>query len=109
MNNRNMFPGNPVHNYPWHPGHGPPDWYRFGNQAMYINQGYFPHGPQDVPFHNRWVLIVTGQTNEPQRKKTYHVKCASSEGSDQPAHSRSLIRIFTCRILDTQGCKVSSC
>ena len=34
--------------------------------------------------------------------------CAS-EDSDQPAHSRSLIRIFTGRILDSQGCKVSSC
>ena len=32
-------------------------------------------------------------------------KCATSEDSDQPAHSRSLIRIFTGRILDS---KVSS-
>ena len=32
-----------------------------------------------------------------------------SEDSDQPAHSRSLIRIFTGRILDSQDCKVSSC
>ena len=30
-----------------------------------------------------------------------------SEDSDQPAHSRSLIRIFTGRILDNQGGKVS--
>ena len=35
--------------------------------------------------------------------------CAPSEDSDQTAHSRSLIRIFTGRILDRQGCKVSSC
>ena len=28
----------------------------------------------------------------------------SSEDSDQPAHSRSLIRIFTGRILDSKGC-----
>ena len=34
--------------------------------------------------------------------------CAPSEDSDQLAHSRSLIRIFTGRILDSQGCKVSS-
>ena len=34
--------------------------------------------------------------------------CAPSEDSDQPAHSRSLIRIFTGRILDRQECKVSS-
>ena len=34
---------------------------------------------------------------------------AHSEDSDQPAHSRRLIRIFTVRILNSQGCKVSSC
>ena len=34
--------------------------------------------------------------------------CAPSEDSDQPAHARSLIRIFTRRFLDSQGCKVSS-
>ena len=33
---------------------------------------------------------------------------APSEDSDQTAHSRSLIRIFTGRNLDSQGCKVSS-
>ena len=45
---------------------------------------------------------------EPQRQKTYLRTCAPSEDSDQPAHSRSLIRTFTRRILDSQGCKVSS-
>ena len=35
---------------------------------------------------------------EPQRKKTYLLKCASNEVSNQPAHSRSLIRIFVVRI-----------
>ena len=35
--------------------------------------------------------------------ETYFLKCAHSEDSDQPAHSRSLIRIFTERILDNQG------
>ena len=35
--------------------------------------------------------------------------CALSDDSDKPAHSRSLIRIFTVRILDRQGRKVSSC
>ena len=46
---------------------------------------------------------------EPLRQKTYLRTCAPSEDSDQPAHSRSLIRIFTWRILDNQGFKVSSC
>ena len=39
----------------------------------------------------------------------YVRKRAPSEDSDQPALSRSLIRIFTRRYLDSQWCKVSSC
>ena len=46
---------------------------------------------------------------EPQGQKPYLQTCAPSEDSDQPAHSRSLIRIFTGRMLDSQGCKVSPC
>ena len=34
------------------------------------------------------------------RKRTFGFDCAPSEDSDQPAHSRSLIRTFTGRILD---------
>ena len=32
----------------------------------------------------------------------------SSENSDEAAHLRSLIRIFTGRVLDSHGCKLSS-
>ena len=35
--------------------------------------------------------------------------CASSEDSDQHAHLRNMIRIFTGLVLDSQWCKVSSC
>ena len=42
------------------------------------------------------------------RKRTFWI-CALSEDSDQPAHSRSLIRIITRRFLSSQGCTVSSC
>ena len=45
----------------------------------------------------------------PQREKKSLQTCAPSEDSDQPMHSHSLIRIFTRRILDSQGCQVSSC
>ena len=45
------------------------------------------------------------ETFEPERQKTYLRTCVSNEDSDQPAHSRSLIRIFTERILDRQGCE----
>ena len=44
-----------------------------------------------------WVSSIS----KPQRQKTYLRTCAPSEDSDQPAHSRSLIRIFPWRILDS--------
>ena len=34
--------------------------------------------------------------------------CVPSDDSDQPAHSRSLIRIFIGRILDNHGCRFSN-
>ena len=53
-------------------------------------------------------MITLHLTNKPQRQKTYLQTCAPSEDTDQPAHTRSLIRIFTGHSLDNQGCKVSS-
>ena len=44
---------------------------------------------------------------EHQSQKTYLLTCAPSEDSDKPVHWHSLIRIFTRRILDSRGCKVS--
>ena len=41
--------------------------------------------------------------------KTYLRKSAPSEGSDQPAHSCNLIRLFPGCVLDSQEWKVSSC
>ena len=41
--------------------------------------------------------------------KNIPLTCAPTKDSAQPVHLRSLIRIFTGRILDNQGCKVSSC
>ena len=40
-----------------------------------------------------------------QSQKTNLRTCAPSEDSDQPAHSRRLIRIFAERILDSRWCK----
>ena len=54
-------------------------------------------------------LFSSCRTVEPQHQKTYLQTYAPSEDSDQPAHSRRLIRIFTGRIFDSQECKVSSC
>ena len=39
---------------------------------------------------------------EPQRPEMYLQTCSHSEDSDQPAHSRSLIRIFTGRMRTTK-------
>ena len=36
--------------------------------------------------------------NEPAHDKTYNKFCATSEDSDQPAHPRSLIRVFADRM-----------
>ena len=38
--------------------------------------------------------------------KIVHLECAPREYPDQTAHSRSLFRIFTRRILNSQGCKL---
>ena len=46
---------------------------------------------------------------EPHRQNTYIRTHAPSHASDQPEHSRSLIRIFTERFLESQGWRVSSC
>ena len=35
---------------------------------------------------------------EPPHKIYYNVVCAASKGSGQPAHMRSLIRAFACRL-----------
>ena len=37
-----------------------------------------------------------------------NIECAPKEDSDQPAHGRSLIRVFTVRCPDSQGPKASS-
>ena len=47
---------------------------------------------------------VTGR-KEAELQKTYLLTCVPSEDSDQHAHSRSLIRIFTGHILDIKAAK----
>ena len=37
-------------------------------------------------------------TNEPRHEISNNVVCATSKASDQPAHTRSLIRVFACRL-----------
>ena len=54
-------------------------------------------------------IVYAVRTNEPRRQKMYLRRCSPSADSDQPGHSCGLTRIFTERILDSQGCKVSTC
>ena len=45
-------------------------------------------------FPRLFYQYLTDLLYEPEREETYLLTCASSEDSDQPAHSHSLIRIF---------------
>ena len=56
-----------------------------------------------------YIYPLTWRRNKQQRQETNLRTCAPREDSDQTAHTRSLIRIFTGRILDYQGRKVFSC
>ena len=38
------------------------------------------------------------ETYEPRHEISNNVVCATSKGSDQPAHTRSLIRVFASRL-----------
>ena len=42
--------------------------------------------------------IVRAKENEPVHEIFNNVVCATSKGSDQPAHTRSLIRAFASRL-----------
>ena len=55
--------------------------------------GYSPSGLQPVYYEFEF---------EPVPEISNSVVCATSKASDQPAHTRSLIRAFACR-LDTLG------
>ena len=59
---------------------------------------------QRASSHNPMIAFAILLQNilEQRSLNTYLRKCAPREDSDQPAHSRSLIRIFTGRILDSQ-------
>ena len=60
-----------------------------------------PHGAVGwsvvFPGHTQLIFHTSGHfiyTNEPRHEISNNVVCATSKGSDQPAHTRSLIRAF---------------
>ena len=67
------------------------------------------NSPKSSHWNRNAKLCYLRLSFELYRQKTYLRTCAPSEASDQTAHSRSLIRIFTVCTLESQGCKVSSC
>ena len=58
-------------------------------------------GPYNVVTACTQTYCLSAIKYAPPRLETYLRTCAPSEDSDQPAHSRSLIRIFTVRIFDS--------
>ena len=52
------------------------------------------------------IFCMVCYTFKPHVKKKYFRTCAPSEDSEQTAHPRSLIRIFTGRILNSKDAKV---
>ena len=46
----------------------------------------------------RLKLLKVMFANEPQHEISNNVVCATSKDSDQPAHTRSLIRALACRL-----------
>ena len=54
-------------------------------------------GEESVVFQTESVLkisLVNYIINEPQHRISNNVVCATTKPSDQPAHTRSLIRVF---------------
>ena len=52
-------------------------------------------------------LCRSDKSSEPGISISYKIACAPSEDSDQPAHPRSLIRVFTGHSVDSQGYRES--
>ena len=51
-----------------------------------------------IPDYTRCFTISFLKTNEPLHVISNNMVCATSKGSDQPAHARSLIRAFAGRL-----------
>ena len=64
----------------------------------------FSKGPDQPASHMRSLAraftqrVKISKANEPQHEVSNNVVCATSKGSDQPAHTRSLIRAFARRL-----------
>ena len=93
----------------------PINWYTLTNGRNTCTRDYLsrqcfaPRCPTTCESYvYRSILFKEIVTNRPKCQKPYPQMYAPSIDTDQPAHSRSLIRTFSVRISDSQGCKVSS-
>ena len=61
-------------------------------------------------YYGHLLILGTSETYsyKPGHNISYKIACVPSEDSDQPAHPRSLIRVFTGHSLGSQGSKASS-
>ena len=51
-----------------------------------------------VTMRQELMMMMSNSPNEPVHEISNNVVCATSKASDQPAHTRSLIRAFACRL-----------
>ena len=67
---------------------------------MYNEYFHGRHGVIKMNFNINCVLIKanTNNNNEPVHDISNNVVCATSKGSDQPAHTHSLIRALASRL-----------
>ena len=92
------------------------------NHPHSVNKGTSPTPPTHIQITSNpivlrqaWVnetkeyVFIWPSLNEPHYQKILLRTCAPSEDSDQTAHPRSLIRIFSGRFWESQGRKVYSC
>ena len=80
-------------------------WLHQGWRSQITLSSFLEHWCGKVFF----IIINFVQINETTSENVPSDICAQRKFRDQPAHSRSLLRISPRRVLDSQGCKVSSC
>ena len=70
---------------------------RFVRKHSYLEHGYLG-GCSRGQNLGRQAYAALKCSNEPQHEISNNVVCATSKASDQPAHTRSLIRAFASRL-----------
>ena len=72
--------------------------------AISLDKGHY----RQCGRRHSWSACTSEKIFEPGDRISYKIVCAPSDDSDQPVHSRSLIRVFAGHSVGSQGSKVSS-